>query len=552
MSNKKKVVSRPEDITYSKDLFAPVNDDVALHDQAFETKPMSFLHDSLRRFAKSKASIVGAVFIAIITLYAIIVPLASPKARVDSIKYPKGLMDSNFSNALPYNAMFKGTGFWDGTEKLTKSESEYQTMLYDDSNHKRLLEVVSVSEKKVAATITRSYLVRVDGYAVGCKNVGIKGKDNLDKLAEYEKEQGIYRTDKSIVKPLVDVEGYLASYDIVMKNDGVVENTRKDIIDQMKTYYNQYSNVYFALSAKNSKGKYVNNIFFPIMENGTVKDIYQRDSSGNLVYSFYSGGVYNVRVDYFDYFTYDNGFEPYYFFGANSSGQDIFLRLAEGTRFSLLLGVSISAINFIIGLIWGALSGYYGGVVDLVMERVTDIVSAVPSIIILTICSIQFTNNTALSESLGTVGVAILAFLVAFVYSGWIGVASTTRMQFYRYKGQEYVLASRTLGAKDGRLIFKHILPNAVGTLVTSSVLMIPGVIFSESSLSYLGIINFTTSGLCSIGSLLTEGQTVGLTTYPHVLLFPCLIIALLMISFNLLGNGLRDAFNTSLKGADD
>ena len=193
-----------------------------------------------------------------------------------------------------------------------------------------------------------------------------------------------------------------------------------------------------------------------------------------------------------------------------------------------------------------------GGRVDMIMERVTDIIANIPSIIVLTICSIQFTNNLALKSSIGDAGVIILGFLVAFVYSGWVGVAGTTRMQFYRFKGQEYVLASRTLGAKDSRLIFKHILPNAIGTLVTSSVLMIPGVIFSESSLSYLGIIDFSSSGINSIGVLLNEGQHAGLQNNPHVLLFPCLIISLLMISFNLFGNGLRDAFNTSLKGSED
>ena len=130
-------------------------------------------------------------------------------------------------------------------------------------------------------------------------------------------------------------------------------------------------------------------------------------------------------------------------------------------------------------------------------------------------------------------------------------MASTTRMQFYRFKGQEYVLASRTLGAKDRRLIFKHILPNAIGTLVTSCVLMIPGVIFSESSLSYLGIINFSTSGINSIGALLEEGQPT-FSDYPHMILFPALVISLLMISFNLFGNGLRDAFNTTLRGSEE
>ena len=186
------------------------------------------------------------------------------------------------------------------------------------------------------------------------------------------------------------------------------------------------------------------------------------------------------------------------------------------------------------------------------MERITDIISNIPSLVVLTICSIQFTSNPQFTNTLGSSGTLILALLIAFVYSGWVGVASTTRMQFYRFKGQEYVLASRTLGAKDRRLIFKHILPNAIGTLITSSVLMIPSIIFSESSLSYLGIINFSTSSISSIGTLLNEGQAAGLQNYPYVILFPSLVITLLMISFNLFGNGLRDAFNTSLKGSED
>ena len=124
-------------------------------------------------------------------------------------------------------------------------------------------------------------------------------------------------------------------------------------------------------------------------------------------------------------------------------------------------------------------------------------------------------------------------------------------MQFYRFKGQEYVLASRTLGAKDRRLIFKHILPNAVGTLVTRCVLMIPGVIFAESSLSYLGIINFNESGISSIGDILSNAEGK-YQAYPYRLLFPALIISVLMIAYNLFGNGLRDAFNTTLRGSED
>ena len=130
-------------------------------------------------------------------------------------------------------------------------------------------------------------------------------------------------------------------------------------------------------------------------------------------------------------------------------------------------------------------------------------------------------------------------------------MASRTRMQFYRFKNQEYVLVARTLGASDSRIMFKHIFPNAIGTLITSCVLVIPGVIFSETSLSYLGIINLESGSLTSVGTLLSQGQEA-LYTYPHMLVYPSVFISLLMLSFNLFGNGLRDAFNPSLRGTEE
>ena len=157
--------------------------------------------------------------------------------------------------------------------------------------------------------------------------------------------------------------------------------------------------------------------------------------------------------------------------------------------------------------------------------------------------------NLHLASKVGVVP----SLFFAFVLTGWIGMASTVRMQFYRYKKQEYVLAARTLGAKDSRIILKHIYPNALGTLVTSMALSIPSIVFSESMLSYLGIIQLDdlTKGMTSLGTLLSNGKN-SLSTYPHIILFPSLVISLLMISFNLFGNGLRDAFNPSLRGSED
>ena len=129
-------------------------------------------------------------------------------------------------------------------------------------------------------------------------------------------------------------------------------------------------------------------------------------------------------------------------------------------------------------------------------------------------------------------------------------MASRVRMQFYRFKGQEYILAARTLGANDTRLMFKHIFPNSLGTLITGSILVIPGVIFSESSLTYLGIVNLESSTMTSVGTMLANGKDF-LATDPYIIFFPALFIALLEICFNLFGNGLRDAFNPSLRGVE-
>ena len=240
---------------------------------------------------------------------------------------------------------------------------------------------------------------------------------------------------------------------------------------------------------------------------------------------------------------------PIFLLGTDTSGRDMLIYVFEGLRTSLLLGVATTIICFLFGLLWGSISGYFGGVVDLVMERFTDILSGIPWVVVMTLSIIKFkaafeaVPGSTIPPSLG---VFILGFSICI--TGWIGTAATTRTQFYRFRGREYVLASRTLGASHGRLIAKHILPNAMGTIITSAVLMVPSVIFSEASISYLGL-GF--KELRSLGVILNDNQ-VELTNHPYLLIFPAVIIALIMISFNLFGNGLRDAVNPSLKGEDE
>ena len=256
---------------------------------------------------------------------------------------------------------------------------------------------------------------------------------------------------------------------------------------------------------------------------------------------------YEIRVNYYEYYIFmhkevikDGITEPYFIFGTTSAGKDIFTCLASGARFSFILAISVELVNMIVGAIYGAIEGYYGGRADLIMERIVEILSAVPFMIVITL--LRYHMGSAPQ---------VLVLFIAFFLTGWIGMSGIVRMQFYRFKNQEYVLAARTLGAKDWRIMFKHIFPNSLGTIITSCVLVIPGMIFSETSLSYLGIINLETGNLTSVGTLLASGQPY-LISFPHMLLFPSIFISLLMLSFNLFGNGLRDAFNPSLRGTED
>ena len=169
----------------------------------------------------------------------------------------------------------------------------------------------------------------------------------------------------------------------------------------------------------------------------------------------------------------------------------MFPNLWRASRISLILAIVITVINMIVGLILGAIMGYFGGTLDILFERLVDILANLPFVVILTLLVLRY----------GT-GFGVIIF--AFVFNGWIGFYGTTRIQFYRYKNREYVLAARSSGSSDARIIRLHIFPNAIGTLITSFSLAIPRFIFTESVYSFLGIINYATS--TSVGRI--EGQS--------------------------------------------
>lgn len=219
-------------------------------------------------------------------------------------------------------------------------------------------------------------------------------------------------------------------------------------------------------------------------------------------------------------------------FGTDSYGRDLWTRLWYGTRISLFVAVAAIIIDVVIGVTYGLISGYFGGKVDSIMQRIQEIINSIPTLVVLIIL-LMF-----MKPSLGTI-------IIALAFTEWIGMSRITRAQVLKVKEEEYVLASRTLGAKDFFIIFKEILPNIYSQMIIMVMMSIPNAIFYEAYLSFIGL------GLpipeASLGTLINDGYKSFLV-YPYIMLIPVAIFSLLMLCFNLFGDGLRDALDPTMK----
>lgn len=634
-----KSVKDLKNYTFKENAFTFANEGIKMSDQKFDTKPTSFVKDSFRRFCKNKSSVVAAIILGILILFALLVPLFSPHETI---------MSSVAEEFLQPKLFEAGTGFWDGTKKYEKKinlDGSSSGVMYDRVNetpagfYRPAVMNLVVDEEPTLVNQASPYgtggYVMFENQLSGTSNTATMNSQSFTVTADgnYSVTIAFSSEDDVLGSKLGEYRVYFSGSDgtqIVLRDWGkdysdltvnlstVVANAGLDelagsIYFELKPLESSSSYILIkscVIAADQADGQDLENLGF---SDATAMVLKAKDSTGTFPYGYWSctgrKGIYASEV-YFCSFVYDTyaavydqkevvyansdfqklldqglcsydpavgpesfvklsddcpiesvvsqklnsktgklleitvkcyrykimGYDsmPKFIFGTDQNGNDVLTKMFEGLRTSLMLGVFTFAFCFMFGLVWGSISGYFGGVVDLAMERFCDILGGVPWIVVMTLCILHLGNN-------------FTTFFLALCMTGWMGTAARTRTQFYRFKHMEYVLASRTLGSKDLRLIFKHILPNSLGTIVTSSVLMIPSVIFSESTLAYL---NLGLQGVSSFGVMLSSNQQY-IKSNSYLIVVPSVVMALLMISFNLFGNGLRDAINPTLKGSN-
>ncbi len=243
-------------------------------------------------------------------------------------------------------------------------------------------------------------------------------------------------------------------------------------------------------------------------------------------------GIFKGYENGKDIYKQKNAKDYYYWLGTDTSGRDLFTRVCEGTRISLFIALVAVVIDIVIGMSYGLISGYFGGKVDMIMQRFVEVLNGIPTLVMVTLLQMILPSG-------------MISIVFALIITGWIGMSRIARAEVLKLKESEFVLASRSAGASHFAIIFKDILPNIFGQLITMAMFSIPSAIFTEAYLSFVGL--GIPAPAASLGTLISDGYK-SLTVHPHMIMSAIFVLALLMLCFNLFADGLRDAFDPNQK----
>ncbi|AIQ13916.1 ABC transporter permease [Paenibacillus durus] len=221
-----------------------------------------------------------------------------------------------------------------------------------------------------------------------------------------------------------------------------------------------------------------------------------------------------------------------HWFGTDELGRDVFVRTWNGARISLIVGLAAALIDLLIGVVYGGIMGFFGGRTDSIMNKISEVLYSIPYLLVVILLLVVMDQN-------------LWTIILALTITGWINMSWIVRGEIMQLKNREFVLASRSMGASSSRLLFKHLLPNAIGPIIVTVTLSVPNAIFAEAFLSFLGL--GVQAPRASLGSMINDALT-GWLAYPWRMLFPAILISVTMLAFNIFGDGLRDALDPKLK----